>query len=310
MRINRTIDFIREHYDEELNLDRLASIACFSKFHFHRLFRTIVGETLSDFVQRIRLEKSVQKLTTEAEKSITEIALECGFSCSQNYARVFKAHYGVSPSVIRREFNWNEWKVKISKLKGKCKDNLSPAEAYLYETYLKKGKLSIDDLIDERPTLDVSVRNLPDIRVAYVRSLGPYTAERIAPAFRQLFQWATPRGLVGPKVKVLSVWANPSVTPEDKLIHDACIGVPESVGADKWVDVQVLPGGLFAIYHCETSPAQLDEAWKRLTLNWLISSDYQPDDRPLYQIYCNNPATHPSKHCVLALCLPVKPLFE
>ena len=56
MRINRTIDYIRAHYAEDLSLEKLASIACFSKFHFHRLFRAVVGETLNDYVQRIRLE--------------------------------------------------------------------------------------------------------------------------------------------------------------------------------------------------------------------------------------------------------------
>ena len=83
----------------------------------------MVGETLNDFVQRIRLEKSVQKLTTELNKSITEIALDCGFSCSQNFAKIFKAHYGMTPSIVRRELNWDDWIIKMRNLKGKNKDN-------------------------------------------------------------------------------------------------------------------------------------------------------------------------------------------
>jgi AraC family transcriptional regulator len=109
-RLNRTIDYIHNHYDEDLNLTKLAEVACFSKFHFHRIFRAMVGETLNDFVQRIRLEKSVQKLTTDFNKSITEIALDGGFSSSQ-------------PSIMRKEFNWDEWIIKMRNLKGKNKDN-------------------------------------------------------------------------------------------------------------------------------------------------------------------------------------------
>ena len=83
----------------------------------------MVGETLNDFVQRIRLEKSVQKLTTDFNKSITEIALDCGFSSSQNFAKIFKSHYGMTPSTSRREYNWDDWIIKMRNLKGKNKDN-------------------------------------------------------------------------------------------------------------------------------------------------------------------------------------------
>jgi AraC family transcriptional regulator len=130
-RLNRTIDYIHNHYDEDLNLTILAEVACFSKFHFHRIFRAMVGETLNDFVQRIRLEKSITKLTTELNKSITEIALDCGFSCSQNFAKIFKAHYGMTPSIFRKEYNWNDYTIKMWNFKGKNKDNLQPVDAFL-----------------------------------------------------------------------------------------------------------------------------------------------------------------------------------
>jgi len=100
------------------------------------------------------------------------------------------------------------------------------------------------------------------------------------------------------------------ITPEDKLIYDACITVPESIKADRWVDIQVLPGGKFAIHNCEIETDHDEEAWMSFVINWLISSDYQPDDRPFYEIYYNDPETHPRKHQILDLCLPIKPLCE
>jgi DNA gyrase inhibitor len=311
LRLNRTIDYIQKHYSEKLNLTKLAAIACFSKFHFHRLFRAMVGETLNDFVQRIRLEKSVLQLTTHQNKSITEIALDCGFSSSQNFAKIFKTHYGLTPSMIRSELNWDDWKIKIGRLKGKNKDNLQPVEAYLYDLYCNKRQLPIDKILD-RPSLSrVKVVEKPSFRVAYVRSIGPYEKKTIEPAFKQLFQWAKPRGLINEEMPVLSsFWNYPDITPEDKLICDACIAVPESVKADRWVNVQILPGGKFAVYRCEIEVEGNNDAWMSLFLNWLISSDYQPDDRPFYEIYYNDPETHPLKHQILDLCLPIKPLYE
>jgi AraC family transcriptional regulator len=310
-RLNRTIDYIQNHYDEELNLTKLAEVACFSKFHFHRIFRAMVGETLNDFVQRIRLEKSVQMLITDLNKSITDIALDCGFSSSQNFAKLFKAHYGVTPSIVRKELNWNDWIIKMRNLKRKNKDNLQLVEAYLYDYYHNKRQLPVDKIVDKQCVLQVKTENLPDLYVAYIRCRGPYNYKTIAPVFKQLLQWANPRGLIENGSMVLGViWNYAMITPEDKLIYDACITVPESIKADRWVDIQVLPGGKFAIHHCEIETNRDEEAWLGLVLNWLASSDYQPDDRPLYQIYYNDPDTHPLKHQILDLCLPIKPLYE
>jgi AraC family transcriptional regulator len=310
-RLNRVIDYIQNHYDEELNLTKLAEVACFSKFHFHRLFRTLVGETLNEFVRRVRLEKSIQKLTRERSKSITQIALDCGFSSSQNFAKIFKSQFGVPPSVFRDEYNWDNWKIKIENLRTKDKQGLDPFESFLYDIYREKRQLPMNKILGKWPVENVKVVDWPPFHVAYVRSIGPYKAQTIQPAYKKLLQWAAPRGLANEKMIVLGVfWSNPDITPEDRLIHDACIIVPESVKADRWVNTQVLPGGKFAIHHCEIEAKDNDEAWMNFIMNWLISSNYQPDDRPNYQIHYNDPETHPLKHLILDLCMPVKPLYE
>ena len=53
---NRVIDYIGGHLDGELSLASLAQIACFSPFHFHRIFQAVTGETLNSHVRRARLE--------------------------------------------------------------------------------------------------------------------------------------------------------------------------------------------------------------------------------------------------------------
>jgi AraC family transcriptional regulator len=270
----------------------------------------MVGETLNDYVQRVRLEKSFQKLTTNRDKPITCIALECGFSSSQNFARLFKAYYGVTPSDVRREFHWMEWKNKMLRLKDREHKELAPVEAYLHDIYSNKRRVSIENILDKKPVDRIEICDMPDLRVAYVRTFGSYTKERLSPAFRVLLRWAGAKGLVTPGTKILSIWNNPRSVPEDKLIHDACITVDDSIRADKWVDVQVLSGGKYAVCRCETKPDQWEEAWLRFVLNWLATSDYQPDDRPPYQIYLKMPESHREKLYLLDLYMPVRSLFE
>ena len=79
-RMNRVVDNIESHLADPLDLRHLAGVACFSPFHFHRLFRAWMGETLQDFVHRLRLERAAQILVFQRSKSVSDISLDCGFS--------------------------------------------------------------------------------------------------------------------------------------------------------------------------------------------------------------------------------------
>ncbi|WP_321418527.1 AraC family transcriptional regulator [uncultured Desulfobacter sp.] len=112
-RINRVIDYIDTNTDKDFSLKTLAEVACFSQFHFHRIFRAMSGETLHQFIQRLRIEKAAALLIHWPEKSITDIALDCGFSGSAAFARAFKAKFQMSASQWRLKNclqNSNIWK--------------------------------------------------------------------------------------------------------------------------------------------------------------------------------------------------------
>jgi AraC family transcriptional regulator len=100
-RVNRVIDYIEANISKDLSLGELAEVAHFSTFHFHRIFRAMVDETLNDFIKRIRVEKAATKLVLNPKKSVTEIAFECGFSGSSAFARSFRETYGMCASSWR-----------------------------------------------------------------------------------------------------------------------------------------------------------------------------------------------------------------
>jgi transcriptional regulator GlxA family with amidase domain len=54
-RVQRVVDYLAEHLDETLDLEVLARVACFSPYHFHRIYRALLGETVSDTLRRLRL---------------------------------------------------------------------------------------------------------------------------------------------------------------------------------------------------------------------------------------------------------------
>jgi AraC family transcriptional regulator len=93
--------YIREHIDEPLNREVLAGVAGFSVPHFHRIFTGCVGENITSYVRRVRLERAGRKLRMGAV-DITEVALAAGYDSHAAFSKAFKQHFGLSPSQFRQ----------------------------------------------------------------------------------------------------------------------------------------------------------------------------------------------------------------
>lgn len=300
-RVNKVIDYIDKNIENELNLDCLSSVANFSTYHFHRIFKALLNEPLNKFSQRIRIEKAANQLIYNPKKSITEIAFDCGFSSSQFFSRVFKQYFKQKPSEWRLKKISNSKKIHTdSKI---VKDNDTPLD-YIYNK--KKTK---EDKIAE---LVVEVKHLPDMNVAYVRNIGPYKGDidLYKELFSKLFKWANTRDLLNfPTTKVITLYNdNPDITEESKLRISVCITIPDNVKVDSGIGKLIISGGKYAISHFELSKDEFESAWNLIYAEWLPGSGYQPDDKPAFEICYNDPQVHPEGKHIIDICIPVKPL--
>jgi AraC family transcriptional regulator len=101
-RINRALQFIEKFYGDNIGLKDIADAAFFSKYHFHRIFSTILGEAPVEYLRRIRLEKAATFLHLYPNYSITRIALNTGFSSSSVFSRSFQNYFGTTPKEFRK----------------------------------------------------------------------------------------------------------------------------------------------------------------------------------------------------------------
>jgi len=313
-RINRVIDYIQANIDHELSLRSLSRIAHFSPYHFHRIFRAMMGETLGRFIQRIRIEKAACELVHDQKKSITEIALENGFSGSAAFARAFKESFGMSASTWRS--GGGRRGSKMSKSKSNSRQtfrNLGKDFEVLsfyssgdspYQTW----RITMKDQIQTQ----VEVRDMPEMHVAYIRHIGPYKGDNalFERLFNSLWKWAGPRGLLRfPETKCLSVYHdNPDITEEGKLRTDVCITVPPDTPVDGEIGKMTLPAGAYAVGHFEIDADDYEAAWNSIYGGWLPESGYQPADGPCFEMCLNNPKEHPQQKHIVDICIPVKPL--
>jgi AraC family transcriptional regulator len=313
-RINRVIDFIEGHIDEPLTLERLAAVACFSPFHFHRVFRALVGETLNRFTQRVRVEKAARQLTDHPRKSVTAIALDCAFSGSAAFARAFKEVFHVSASAWRaaggsgRRMGGGS-KSKIGEPVGKIGKDGRPAGGY---SGFQDQPPNRRHAMQPGPNIAVEVKDMPELTLAYVRHIGAYQGNPalFGNLIARLMMWAGPRDLCRfPETKVIAVYHDdPKVTDEDKLRVSVGINVARGTAVEGEIGRMTLAGGAFAVARFEITTDQFERAWDSLYGGWLPASGYQPDDRPCYEVYHNDPGQHPEKKCVVDICVPVKPL--
>ncbi len=289
------MDYIRENVSGDLRLETIARVANFSAFHFHRLFRAMVGETLNGYIRRFRAQKAADHLIYHPRMSITEIAVSCGYSSPSAFAREFRKMAGMSASQFRAG-GIDSLRVMRKTLYG---DGNGFEPTSLTQAVVKTWSPMV---------FSVTAKRLPELHVAYVRHNGRY--DQIGQAFARLMRWAAPRGLLqSPETKVLAIYhENPDITPEVKLQSDACITVPSDTRPEADIGVMDVPGGLFAVAHAEIDQTQYGEAWDRLLGEWMPQSGYTPDDRMCYELYLNNPEEHPRKKQILDICEPVRPL--
>ncbi|WDE11585.1 helix-turn-helix domain-containing protein [Thalassomonas haliotis] len=153
-RINAVLDHLDQHYASEQGLETLAGIANFSPFHFHRIFKAILGESLYKDIQHIRIEKAAHQLKFQQQKSITAIALDCGFNSSAAFARTFKEYFAMSATAWRKN---------------------SIASMYI-DPETNHAQWNLDMLSRKNVTIEVS--DLPEVQLAYLRHIGPLKGQK------------------------------------------------------------------------------------------------------------------------------------
>ncbi len=164
------VDHVNNNINQSISLEELANVAFFSPFHFHRIFVAVTGETVNNFTNRIRNEKAA-RLLRFSKRSISEIAIECGFSSTSTLSRLFKQYFGISPSAYRKG-----GKIKNSKI---CKE-LLPVNQY-------HCNLTEEELKDKFP---VEIRQFPERRIAYIRVMDAFREGVVLNVFADMVKWA------------------------------------------------------------------------------------------------------------------------
>ncbi len=99
---HRVTHYLDNYFHEDISLEKLASLANLSIYHFSRLFKKITGESPHKYLTRCRIE-AAKDLLSNTKKSVTRIGFEIGYNNSASFTEAFKRIEGVTPTVYRKK---------------------------------------------------------------------------------------------------------------------------------------------------------------------------------------------------------------
>lgn len=302
-RINRVMDYIDHNLDRPLELKTVAEAANFSPFHFHRIFTFMMGETPTDYIQRLRVERAAWKLREDDPKTVTEIAYECGFGSVSLFSRTFKKYFGTTPTAFiasEKPVYSHDGRIfsKNGQMLRKNMKHGTPTDADI--CFVESKQLYFMEA-------NIEVRQMPEMKAVYVRHIGAFN--EIGQAYEKLFKWAYPRGLYTPNASKSATVTHddPSVTELEKVRQSACIIVDGDIKVDGEIGKLTIPGGKYAVGRFELGFTDFEKAWNSMC-NWFVESGYQQGDGWTYELYHNDYTTHPERKHIVDICIPVKPL--
>lgn len=265
-RILKVLSFIENNLDEKHSLEDLAAIACYSSFHFHRLFRAYTGENVYNFQRRLLLERAANQLL-HSDRQITDIALASGYDNQASFNKAFNQLFGHAPGKVRSQH----------------------LEAVVNTVAVHSGQL---DLMEGINKMKVNIQTIDDIPVLAVRKQGAYK-EAASEAWQALMSFCYGNKLMTPTAKSFGIsHDNPDITQTELIRYDACLFLGDK-GQEKPLELtanivrDTIKGGKYAIFRHSGSYENLPASYNYIFNVWLQQSEYELRESYCFEQYLN-----------------------
>lgn len=232
-----------------IETNELIEFSGFSYFHFHRIFSAYVGESLKQYLKRIRLEKSAYELQYK-NIPITTVALNAGFATPSAFNKAFREFFKTSPS-----------KYKKQNLRDKDFNMIEPKEI-------------IDDMMP--------------IDVYSLRHLGDYNKMGNTFEILMKWAHTYKKNFINKEICAFSFsYDDPNVTEVDKLRSDVCISATDDVELEYGIIRQTIAGGKYAVFLHKGEYRKLKQTYNDIFSSYIKENDAQLRDVPVFVEYLN-----------------------
>lgn len=271
-RLNRVIDHLYAHLEEDIRPEDLARIACLSPYHWHRIYAAMRGETITVTIRRLRLSRAAERLAN-SDMALEMIAERAGYSSADAFGRAFKDAYGKSSVDYRLTGSHVAFKAAV--------------------------------LSEDGAGFPVSIKTLAPVRCASITHSGAYI--EIDHAMGKLFAALASQDLLGPDQRILAVFHDdPDLVPVKDLRSRACAPVADGVKLAPPIEETTVRGGLYARLRYQGPYGDMKGAYRWLLGVWLPQSGHEADDAPIFEAYLNSPQQVAPAELVTEIHLPLR----
>jgi len=257
-RVNVVVDYINNHLDEELDLQKLAEMSNLSTYHFHRIMKAFLGETLGAYIIRVRLETAV-RLLRYTDLPVEQIAYSVGYEMPSSLSKSFKQFYDITPLEYRNNKNF---------------------------VIMKPVQLNPDLNLKSPKVIDIETK-----KAIYIRLTGAYSELDFCGAWGRLWAYVKENKLFSAGIEHISIYHDdPKVTTSEKLRTDVCLVLPKPAESKGEIGVKEIAGGKYAVFSYQGPYTNLGIVYDTIFAKWLPDSGYELRNAPLYEKYINDPS--------------------
>ncbi|PSR55948.1 AraC family transcriptional regulator [Adhaeribacter arboris] len=293
-RINLALNYIEENLNADLSLNLVSTVAFYSPYHFHRLFKAVIGEPLNAYISRRRIEKIASILMQNKVVSLAELLLQFGFNSHSSFTRAFKMYYGLTPSEFRKRMP--DRFSKISRLDSKNGQISLIIEPYICNIMDHLNWLTMNAKIE--------LKENPDIHFACLTHIGVKGVEK---AFDQLIKWAQPKGLLkNPDTKIVRILHDSNkVTASTKIRMSICLTTDKPFKEAGEIKALTIQKGRSIVGRFTITFNDFEQAWNSLFV-WMQEHGYQKSELAPYEVYHNDFRKQPENKCIVDFHIPIK----
>lgn len=257
-RVNIVVDYINNHLDEELDLQKLAEMSNLSTYHFHRIMKAFLGETLGAYIIRVRLETAV-RLLRYTDLPVEQIAYSVGYEMPSSLSKSFKQFYDITPQEYRNNKNF---------------------------VIMKPVQLNPDLKLKSPKVIELETK-----KAIYIRLNGAYSELDFCGTWGRLWAYVKEQKLFSAGIEHISIYHDdPKVTTSEKLRTDVCLVLPKPAEPKGEIGVKEIAGGKYAVFLYQGPYTNLRIVYDTIFAQWLPGSGYELRNAPLFEKYVNDPS--------------------
>ena len=263
-------EYINCHLFDDLDSDSLSQVAGIYKFHFRRIFKAICGDSLGNYIFRLRLEYIAFKLIS-TDTSVPELLSQINYQNKHTLSRAFKSYFNCSIPEFRKRHS-----------------NARP-----------EGKNPIQ--------VELSIKKVHNMRIAYLKlERTNNISHSFSLLWKQLLQFSENYELPSKGCKYVSLTLDyPLITPEEHSRFMVGVTLPQSFETPKGFGMYEISSGEYAIFRFKGLYHELNRVYRHIYLDWLPTSDYTLREPFTFETYINTPEKTPASELITAIYIPV-----